>query len=89
LPAFIRAQVADGTLAVVGTSLFETAGEATSDIALIEGDWIECEILQQGRPLQAGAAPVSTAPRRCQAAPGMRGRSPLSLRQVMLPGDES
>jgi hypothetical protein len=38
LPAFIRAQVANGTFAMVGTSLFETAGEATSDIAFIEGD---------------------------------------------------
>jgi hypothetical protein len=38
LPAFIRTQVANGTFAMVGTSLFETAGEATSDIALIEGD---------------------------------------------------
>jgi hypothetical protein len=38
LPTFVRAQVANGTFAMVGTSLFETAGEATSDIALIEGD---------------------------------------------------
>jgi hypothetical protein len=38
LPAFIRAQVANGTFAMIGTSLFETGGEATPDIALIEGD---------------------------------------------------
>jgi hypothetical protein len=30
---------------MIGTPLFETAGEATADIALIKGDWIECEIL--------------------------------------------
>ena len=38
LPAFIRAQVANRTFAMIGTSLLETPGEATADIALIEGD---------------------------------------------------
>ncbi len=38
LPAFIGAQVANGTLAMIGTTLFETPGEATADIAFIEGD---------------------------------------------------
>ncbi len=38
LPAFIRAQVANGTFAVIGASLLKTPGEAASDIALIEGD---------------------------------------------------
>jgi hypothetical protein len=38
LPAFIRAQVANRTFAMIGTSLLEASGEATADIALIEGD---------------------------------------------------
>jgi hypothetical protein len=38
LPAFVRAQVANRTFAMVGTALLETPGEATADIALIKGD---------------------------------------------------
>jgi hypothetical protein len=38
LPAFVRAQLTNGTVAMIGTSLLETPREATSDIALIEGD---------------------------------------------------
>jgi hypothetical protein len=61
LPAFIRAQVANGTFMVIGTPLLETPREATSDIALIEGDGIECEILQQARPLQFRGPPIGYA----------------------------